>query len=604
MNRDLPYVVVELANVHAGDKGHLLELIQTYKRLDYPRKGLKFQIFKPDEIALQDYEWFPVYEELYFGPEIWSEAIALASTGGDVWLDIFDGYSIDVLVTNSLHIRGIKLQASVLENSEVFERLSRLDLAKLLLVINVSGFELSEIYDLIRKFDSLSPLQLILQVGFQSYPTAVEDTALQKIAILRAAFPEVECCLADHSPGADPISRRIPIYGYLFGCNYIEKHFCLSRAGSKYDHFSALESDEMQAMLNDLCDAVRASSGSFIPNAERTYLAKSKQVPVLRWDLRRGAMVGGADLCFRRTSQSGLSGAEIRKIQQEGNILAKNVSQYCTLTRDNFLPAAVGVIVACRMKSSRLRDKAILPIQGVPSVERCLANCLEIPGAKLVVLATSDLPEDAILKDYTLNGRARFFQGDPDDVIHRYLGACDELGIDVIMRVTADCPVVSGEILEYLLARHFESGADYTAAEASAPGTAGEIYNAAALRRVIEILGKAEYSEYMTWYMRNNPEIFKVNIVKLPPHLVREFRLTLDYSEDLEMFERLYSELSHRNLPATLASVFRVLDENEEIAALNRHCTLSYKTDQALIAKLDRVTKIRGPEQERYRQDR
>jgi N,N'-diacetyllegionaminate synthase len=213
-----------------------------------------------------------------------------------------------------------------------------------------------------------------------------------------------------------------------------------------------------------------------------------------------------------------------------------------------------------------------------------------------VVLATSTLEEDSILEDHTLNGRVKFWRGDADDVIKRYLGACDEYNVDVIVRVTADCPVVSPEIAGILLREHLESGADYTAPREYAVGSNSEIYNTAALRRVIELLGSADYSEYMTWYMRNNDEIFEVNIVDLPADLVREYRLTLDYPEDLEMFERLYAELAEQNMSPELRNVFGILDHNPQIPALNGHLTLKYRSDQALIDKLEEVTKIPSSE--------
>jgi N,N'-diacetyllegionaminate synthase len=244
------------------------------------------------------------------------------------------------------------------------------------------------------------------------------------------------------------------------------------------------------------------------------------------------------------------------------------------------------------MKSSRLKNKATLPIAGVASVERCLENCLKISGAEVVVLATSSLEEDCILENYTLGGQVKLWRGDPDDVIQRYLGACDAYGIDVIVRVTADCPVISPEIAAVLLDHHFHTGADYTAAKHCAVGTACEIYNTEALRRIINYLGKAEYSEYMTWYLQNNKHIFKVEIIDLPPEMVRDYRLTLDYLEDLELFERLYAELAVRNLPLDLKNTFEILDQCSDIAALNSHLTLGYKVDDILIDKLNRTTKI------------
>ena len=153
-------------------------------------------------------------------------------------------------------------------------------------------------------------------------------------------------------------------------------------------------------------------------------------------------------------------------------------------------------------------------------------------------MATSDLLEDSELEDtIKYNNKLKIFKGDPDDVISRYIGACNKYKIDTIIRITADCPFISNEIAEILLKDHFKKGADYTAAKDFAVGTSCEIISKSALDAVIEYVGVADLSEYMTWYFQNNKDIFKINIVNLPDHLVRDYRLTLDYQEDLDMFE-------------------------------------------------------------------
>ena len=200
-------------------------------------------------------------------------------------------------------------------------------------------------------------------------------------------------------------------------------------------------------------------------------------------------------------------------------MLAANIDAKTTISEQAFKPARIGVIVPCRMPSSRLKNKAIVPIHGMASVERCLDNCLRIQNVDEVVLATSTSAEDSVLGQHTLDGRVKFWRGDPDDVIQRYLGACDEYGIDVIVRITADCPVISPEIIDLLLRRHFATGADFTSARECAAGSSGEIYNTEALRRAIKLIGKTEEFESMTCYMTNNQDLFKINFVDLPSTL-------------------------------------------------------------------------------------
>ncbi len=262
----------------------------------------------------------------------------------------------------------------------------------------------------------------------------------------------------------------------------------------------------------------------------------------------------------------------------------------CSVARET---RKVGVVVAARMKSTRLPRKTILPIHGVSSIERCLENCMKFPHHDAVVLATSTLEDDSVLANHTLKGSVKLWRGDPDDVISRYLGACDEYGIDVVIRVTGDCPVVSPEIAEFLLKSHLASGADFSEASRFAVGTNSQIINVEALRRIIGLVGSAPYSEYMSLYIVNNPEIFDVNIVDLPSHLVRDYRLTLDYQEDLNMFNALFKKLEELHLDGSLQSVFKVLDENPSLVEMNAAMPLAYKTDEKLIALLNEKTRIK-----------
>lgn len=593
MRNDItPYLICELANSHGGDPEIIRELIDACASVPARPLGVKFQIFKPERIALRDFPWYNVYETLYQEADAWQDILAhAASRGLDTWIDIFDTYGIEVLAENIASVSGIKLQSSVIENEEVLAALGALDLSRQTLMLNVSGHELSAIETAIARVESLGPRGIVLQVGFQHYPTAIEDTGLRKLPVLRTAFPAYDLCVADHASGEDPFSTRIPLLAVVLGCRYVEKHICLDRGSAKYDGHSALEPHEMMQLARELPLAALAMGNAFIGPREHEYLAKSVQVPVARAELPAGSLVASTDVLFRRTSRVGLNFGQVRALQRQRYVLGEAIDRLAPIGAASLRPAKVAVIVAARMKSSRLKGKALLPIAGKPSVERCLENCLSIPNAELVVLATSNLEDDDVLAEHTLDGRVSVWRGDPDDVIARYLGACEYHQIDVIIRVTADCPAVSPEIASLLLDEHFASGADFTAPASFAVGSNSEVYNTRALRTVVDLIGKAEHSEYMTWYMKNNPDIFKLCFLNLPSELVRPYRMTLDYPEDLAMFEALYSRLEVSSY-AALPDVFRVLDAHPEIVAMNGHLDVQYRSDPQLIEKLDRATRI------------
>jgi N,N'-diacetyllegionaminate synthase len=592
-NYDNPILIFECANAHGGDLDLLLETISHFSCIEYNNKHIKFQPFHPETISLEDFSWHKIYHQLKFEPDEWANIIQIAKSNySGVWLDLFDVYGATILSDNLSKIRGIKLQASVLENYELFSELEILDLSKIKLMINISGFDLSNLDIFIDKFAQLKIENLILQIGHQAYPTEIKDTGLQKVAILKAAYPQKEICVADHVDASHAMATIIPLLSLSSGASVIEKHICINRNTAEFDFYSALEYEEMKSLTKRIVEYNEITQGLFISKSEKYYLDNSVQIPVTRMNLPKGSMLSNRDVVYRRTDQEGMTYQEITKIQSLGYILNKDIEKYSTITESDFDLSTVGVIVACRMKSSRLKKKAILDLAGETSIERCLSNCLKMPVARKVVLATSTTKEDAVLADYTLDGKVKFWKGDPDDVIKRYLAACEEYNIDTIIRVTADCPVISTEISKVLLDHHFSTGADYTAAKECAVGTGCEIYSVEVLQRVIDYLGAAEHSEYMTWYMQNNSDIFKVEIVELPESMVRDYRLTLDYPEDLLLFNKLFAELSKHNQEASLDNVFNILDSNPELGNINSHLTLQYKTDESLIKHLNKVTKI------------
>jgi len=255
--------------------------------------------------------------------------------------------------------------------------------------------------------------------------------------------------------------------------------------------------------------------------------------------------------------------------------------------------ATIATIIACRLKSTRLPKKALLPIGGIPSVERCIKSCLQFKNVNHTILATSNIPEDAELENFTYSQEVVFHKGDPDDVIQRYLDIAEKLRVDVIIRVTADNPFVSDMIVEQTLKEHFAYGADYTVPRKSAVGSGAEIINTSALQKVKSYFTSANYSEYMTWYFQNNPEHFRLNFIDLPEELIRDYRLTLDYPEDLEMYNMLQAYFDDNNIEFNIKEGFVFLDNHPEISQLNSHYTQRYKADPVLIETLNKVTKIK-----------
>ncbi len=585
------YNIIEIANTHGGREDYLRDLIKEFEEFS-GNFGIKFQPLKPDTIAVPDYEHYSVYEKFYFDHNKWASFINAAYKTKDVWLDLFDLYGVEILEKNLEKVFGIKLQASVLNNFEILDALEKVDLSEKKLIVNIAGYEFSRIEPLIDKIEkSLEPEELWIEIGFQAYPTRLIDSGFSKIERIKQNFSH-PIVFADHVDATLTDAKYLPVFAVLKGANVIEKHVRLDRE-TEYDHFSGLLPDDYREYIRILDDFMALENQPFINERETSYLKNSLMIPLLNKELHKGEIPDlKKDFAFKRSGLNGLDVYEIEEKRRGHNVLAVDCKKGVPLRSSDFKKSHIATIIACRLKSARLKRKALKKIGELASIEYCIRNCMKFPYASTVVLASSTADEDAVLKDYTYNDSVNFYRGDPDDVIRRYAKIIDDLKIDIFVRVTGDNPFVDAGLCRILIDSHFENGADYTTASRTAIGANLEIINTSALKKVMRHFPKAEHSEYMGWYFTNNPDHFVVNYVDLPEKYARDYRLTLDYPEDLELYNQIHETLSKKHSEFGLLDIFDLLD-NSNLAEINKKISQKDQTDSKLIKTLREKTRIK-----------
>jgi len=160
------YNIIEVANVHAGDENYMHRLIDDFADVEGVN-GIKFQPFKYDKIALDDFPWYDVYKELFFNEKQWKGIIEKAGKHWDIWIDTFDDYSFEVARDNFAHVYGFKFQASTLYNKNLIALFTQLDLSQKKVILNISGLSIDQITQVVQEFETkVKPGEIILQVDF------------------------------------------------------------------------------------------------------------------------------------------------------------------------------------------------------------------------------------------------------------------------------------------------------------------------------------------------------------------------------------------------------------------------------------------------------
>jgi spore coat polysaccharide biosynthesis protein SpsF len=107
----------------------------------------------------------------------------------------------------------------------------------------------------------------------------------------------------------------------------------------------------------------------------------------------------------------------------------------------------IGVVVAARFASQRLRGKALLPLLDIPMV-LFLMERLSLSGKYQPILATTTLETDNILAETVQGSGFKVFRGDPQNLVNRFYALSESFGFEYLIRITGDCPLVSHEIID------------------------------------------------------------------------------------------------------------------------------------------------------------
>ncbi|MEB9686265.1 spore coat protein [Bacillus thuringiensis serovar pingluonsis] len=580
-------IIAEIANAHQGNEKYLKELIQA--AADCGADGVKFQWFKYDHLAVPDYSYYKDYLKLFIDKKTWKNSVEMAKKLGlEVWVDIFDSWGIELLHSFKDLIDGIKLPSTVLQSNDLIKELKYFHKT---ILIGVGGWYDTEIDQMLSFIEKHLNNKFILMHGFQGYPTRTEDVNLKRIIYLKNRY-NLEVGFADHEDADKPLAIELPSYAYFAGATVIEKHITLKRSDKGYDYYSSLEPHEFKRMVTKIRQSEVVMGQIEISNSERKYIENASLRLIANKEINKGEIIPIQKTTYKRCdNEKALMPLNAEKLLPQ---IAKNTIQFNEpITANMIEKPKITLVVICRLKSTRLAKKALLKINGIPSIKRCLLNCLAIPEVDNVVLATSHLSEDNPLEEFTMDGRVKIVRGDPDNVAERMIQAANLTDANIVIRVTGDCPAVSPELTSYLIQQHLKSGADFTQPKDNAIGINSDIITVEALHRLVQQSKQLMYTEYLSFYFINNPHLFSVNIVKTPSEFsYPTWRLTLDEQPDLDMFNELYKSLDVKAEPLLFQQIKDYIHQNPELIKINSHVKLKWANHQSLVDELNRETRL------------
>ncbi len=233
----------------------------------------------------------------------------------------------------------------------------------------------------------------------------------------------------------------------------------------------------------------------------------------------------------------------------------------------------IGAIIQARMNSQRLPQKVLLPLpypDGKPILGLIIDQLKKTQSIDQVIVATTthiaDDPIETFLKQYNIS----CYRGDEQDVFSRFYDICQQEQLDLIIRLTADNPVIDHRIIEQTIAYHLAQQQVYTRSTGWPLGMNIEVLSGQDLL-AIESAALSEYEkEHVTPYFRREHQISNELAASIDPNLAK-LRLTIDYPADYAMFSILLARMQKFEEKSPLAQIKKVLETTPWVFEINRH---------------------------------
>jgi len=198
-------------------------------------------------------------------------------------------------------------------------------------------------------------------------------------------------------------------------------------------------------------------------------------------------------------------------------------------------------IVQARMGSTRLPDKVMKSIGGIPMIELLLNRLARAEEVNQIIVATSLDKRNLSLVEHVRKLGYICEQGSENDVLDRYMQAAKKNQADVVVRITGDCPLVDPGLVDEVIRRFKIEDVDYLCNNYPPTYPDGldiEVCWFKALEQAWRETSDPFDREHVTSYLRK-PGLFKTGVMQHELDL-SSLRWTVDEPADFTVIEKVF----------------------------------------------------------------
>jgi len=239
----------------------------------------------------------------------------------------------------------------------------------------------------------------------------------------------------------------------------------------------------------------------------------------------------------------------------------------------------IGVIIQARMGSTRLPNKVLLELDKNEKILEILLRRMKLSKfLDEIIIATTPDKKNSLIVDVAKSHLVSYFIGSEENVLERYYMAAKEYNLDIIIRITSDCPFVDPKILDDMIVIYKNNDYDYVRNNDETTnfprGFDIEIFSFKILEKVFSLAKTPSEKEHVTYFIYTHPELFTIYSYNLE-HLKRfnDLRLTIDEENDLIICRKVYRRLKQKGKPISFSiyDIIKIIEENPELMGINKN---------------------------------
>lgn len=227
------------------------------------------------------------------------------------------------------------------------------------------------------------------------------------------------------------------------------------------------------------------------------------------------------------------------------------------------------------MGATRLPGKMTKKIGGRPAILHVIGRAKKIKRRDVVILATTDNKRDDILEKIARRENISVYRGSENDVLDRYYQAAKIHGLDVVVRITGDCPFLDPKITSDTINVYLSGDYDYVSnchPPTLPDGFDTEVCSFNALEKIWQNAKLQIEREHVFPYVFNNPDKFKIFNACCDQDF-SHLRLTLDEQADLALLRKVYRKLHHSNPNFGLIEIAKLFRAEPGLLNINSSVT-------------------------------